>query len=260
MTKTVGLKIKESIVSRIQTGAEKSSACFFVGFNKVNSSALTDLRNQLRLSESRVLVAKNSLIQKAFAKEQAEVFSQYLQNETGIIFVYNQDIVSPCKVIVDFSKGNENFLIKGGLINGKEITKPDLESLAELPSRDCLLAQAVSGLAAPITGLVVCLNQVILKFIWLAKELQKVKESQGTKADLAEENQEKDKKEEVQAEPAPEKEEKESQTKAESQDAASDNKQEENRENKANQEQKSPASDSSDSNLNKEESKEGGDV
>lgn len=173
--KTIGVAIRENIINKVKERIESSSVYFFIGFNNVKASSLSQLRNELRVADSYVFVAKNSLINKALENTDLEDVKDYLQGETGIISVYNEDIVKPCKTIVDFTKENEAFLIKGGIIEGRKISKEELESLAKLPGREILLAQAVSGMAAPLTGFLACLNQIILKFVWATKEIAKVK-------------------------------------------------------------------------------------
>lgn len=177
--KTVGLAIRENIIEQIQKRINSSSVYFFVGFNNVKSSALSKLRNELRVVDSYVFVAKNSLIHKAVEDLKLKNLKDYLQGETGIISVYNEDIVKPCKAIVEFTKENETFIIKGGIIEGRKISREELEALAKLPSREVLLGQALSGLASPLTGFLACLNQIILKFVWVAEEIKKVKTTQG---------------------------------------------------------------------------------
>jgi large subunit ribosomal protein L10 len=194
-SKTIGLAIRENIIKKVQERVSSSSVYFFVGFSNVKSSSLSQLRNQLRLVDSYVFVAKNSLINKALEGLDLEKLEDYLQGETGIVSVYNEDIVKPCKAIVDFAKENEAFAIKGGIIEGRKINKEELESLAKLPSREVLLGQAVSGLAAPLTGFLACLNQIILKFVWVADEIKKV-QSQDKKTEKKVENQEEKKQEE----------------------------------------------------------------
>ncbi|MFO8053066.1 MAG: 50S ribosomal protein L10 [Candidatus Omnitrophota bacterium] len=195
-TKTIGLAIRENIIKRVQERVSSSSVYFFIGFNNVKASALSELRNKLRVVDSYVFVAKNSLINKALENTDLENLEDYFQGETGIISVYNEDIVKPCKVIVDFSKENESFTIKGGIIEGRKISKEELESLAKLPGRETLLAQAVSGLAAPITGFLTCLNQAILKFVWAIEEIKKVQSQNKDKETEKEEKTEDKTKEE----------------------------------------------------------------
>lgn len=196
---TVGLAIRKNIIDQIEEKISNSKAYFFVGFNKVDSSALSELRNKLRLNESYVFVAKNSLIRKAFhdCRTIAQLES-YLKGETGIVFGCGEDIVKPCKIIVEFAKENENFSIKGGVTSGKEMSGEELEFLAKLPERNVLLGQAVASLLSPLSGFLACLNQMLLKFVWVADEIKKAKEAGKEKVTEKREEEgqpEKDKKE-----------------------------------------------------------------
>jgi large subunit ribosomal protein L10 len=264
--KTIGIAIRENIIKKVQERINSSSVYFFIGFNNVKSSALSDLRNQLRVVDSYVFVAKNSLINKALEDSDLKNLKDYFQGETGIISVYNEDIVKPCKVIVDFSKENESFAIKGGIIEGRKISKEELESLAKLPAKEVLLAQAVSGLAAPITGFLTCLKQVILKFVWAAEEVKKVKEAQGNKGDEAveeaKEEKEEDKKEDKQAANKPEKQGAEKKEPAKEEEKSSEEKPSEGKpeekpsEGKLQEEQKDKKEDKSKESKENEEKKE----
>ncbi len=241
--KTVGLAIRENIIGQIQERINSSSVYFFVGFNNVKSSALSKLRNELRVVDSYVFVAKNSLIHKAVEGLNLKDLKDYLQGETGIISVYNEDIVKPCKAIVEFTKENETFAIKGGIIEGRKISREELEALAKLPSREVLLGQALSGLVSPLTGFFACLNQIILKFVWVAEEIKKVKTAQGadkkksesqeaeSQKEKKQEDKQEDKKEEEQNEPSQEaKKQKEDQEDGQEKDSKKENK--ESKENK----------------------------
>ncbi len=246
-TKTIGLAIRENIIKKIQERINNSSVYFFIGFNNVKSSALSQLRNDLRVVDSYVFVAKNSLINKALKNTNLENVGDYLQGETGIISVYNEDIVKPCKAVVDFTKENEAFVIKGGIIEGRKISKEELESLAKLPGREVLLAQAVSGLAAPLTGFLTCLNQIILKFVWVTKEISKVATTEAAKKEEAlKKEEELDKKTEKQE-------------KAETKNAEKENKEEEREEESGKNEEKENKSEDNkeeDNNTKSKESKE----
>jgi len=76
---------------------------------------------------------------------------------------------------MDFSKDNENLLIKGGILKDKKITLQEVKDLAKLPSREVLLGMAVGAMASPITGFLNALNQVVLKFLWTIEEIKKKK-------------------------------------------------------------------------------------
>ncbi len=174
--KHIGTIVREKIVDEIKESLKQSEGCFFVNFNKVKALSISQLRNNLRTTNSKVYVAKNSLLSKAFDAKRDNVVN-FINGETAVIFVYDKDIVKAAKALVDFAKENEILKIRGGLFNDKAVSSEDLNSLAKLPPKEVLLGMVVSGLASPITGFVSALNQVILKFVWVVEEIKKNKET-----------------------------------------------------------------------------------
>ncbi len=174
--KKIGLLTREKIVEELKERVEGIHGCFFIGFSKVQAFGLNTLRNNLKDAGADVFVAKNSLFKKAFNDLGWQDLSGLLDCETGMVLVYDSDIVKSCKVLVDFAKESEILQLKGGVIDEKKISSEDMDSLAKLPSREVLLGMAVSAIAAPLTSFVSSLNQIILKFVWTVQEIKKVKE------------------------------------------------------------------------------------
>lgn len=174
--KHIGEIVREKIVEELKESLQQSESCFFINFNKVKASSVSQLRNNLRVVKAKVYVAKNSLFAKAFDAKQ-DSLTGFLNGETAVIFAYDKDVVKACKALVDFSKENEILQIKGGFLKDKVVTTEELNALAKLPPKEILLAMALSGLASPITGFVSTLNQVMLKFVWVVEEIKKNKET-----------------------------------------------------------------------------------
>jgi len=177
----IGLLTRETIVEELKQKAKEAEGCFFIGFNKVDAFSFNHLRNSLKTSKAQVFVAKNSLFKRAFQELERQNAESFLEAETGIVFVYDKDIVRPCKILADFSKETEGLRLKGGVIKGKEISSKELGTLAKLPSKEVLLGWAVSAIASPITGFLACANQIILKFVWVLEEIKKCKLTQAEK-------------------------------------------------------------------------------
>ncbi len=177
MQKRIGLVIREKLVEEIKERLNNSHACFFVGFDKLEAASLNVLRDDLRKINSIMRVFKNSLIKRALVDLGRDGFEEFLQGSTGLVFVYQDDIVKTCKLLVDFSKDSEDkFFLKGGYIEDRRIEKEEVLEIAKLPSRDVLLSMALSGIASPLTGFLNTLNQIILKFVWVIEEIKKKKE------------------------------------------------------------------------------------
>ncbi|MCP4653268.1 MAG: 50S ribosomal protein L10 [Candidatus Omnitrophica bacterium] len=174
--KSLGLVVREQIVGEIKEKADGANACFFINFNKVKASSLSAVRNDLRKAGARVFVAKNSLFEKAFNDLGFDETATLLGKETGVIFVRDEDVVGACKTLVDFAKENERLEIKGGFLKSKKVDSKEMTALAKLPSKEVLLAQALGGIASPLTGFMAAMNQVILKFVWTVEEIKKKKD------------------------------------------------------------------------------------
>ena len=177
--KKIGLLTRERIVEDLKAQMTDTQGCFFVNFNKVKAFSMNSLRNNLKSCGGRISVAKNSLFKRALSDLKWEECADLLEAETGLVCVGQGDIVKVCKMLTDFVNDNDEVLeIKGGLVDNKKITRKEVKALASLPSREVLLGMAVSTLAAPLSGFLNCLNQVILKFVWVIKEVKKKKSAE----------------------------------------------------------------------------------
>ncbi|MCD6583196.1 MAG: 50S ribosomal protein L10 [Candidatus Omnitrophica bacterium] len=173
IVKKVGLLFRERIVEEIKTKVSQSQGYLFIGFNKLKAFAFNQLRNELKKTNAIIFVSKNSLIKRAL-QEIVVDFNGFLKDSTGLVFIFDEDIVKVCRILVNFSKENEGCMnLKGGYLRDKRIEESQIIELAKLPSREILLGMAVMGLASPLTGFINSLNQVILKFVWLVEELKK---------------------------------------------------------------------------------------
>jgi len=173
--KKIGTLTREKIISDIQTKVKDSNACFFLDFNKLPAFSFNKLRNNLKGAGSGVVVAKNTLIQKAFKDSGKDDLSAFLGEGTGVVLVYDKDVVKTCKTLVDFSKENENLKLKGGFLGETKVSLEEVTALAKLPPKEVLLGMAVSGIASPLTGFVCMLNNIILKFVWAIQEVKNKK-------------------------------------------------------------------------------------
>lgn len=173
--KKIGALTRERIVEDLKNQIKGAHGYFFVNFNKVNAFGMNTLRNDLRDCGGRISVAKNSLFKRALSDLKLDDFAELLKAETGVVYVRDGDIVKACKTLSEFAKETEVLEIKGGFVDDKKLTKSEVKVLANLPSREVLLGMAVSTLAAPLSGFLNCLNQVILKFVWVIKEIEKKK-------------------------------------------------------------------------------------
>ncbi|MBD3264981.1 MAG: 50S ribosomal protein L10 [Candidatus Omnitrophica bacterium] len=175
--KKIGLLTREKIVDDLRTKIQETNGCIFISFHNLKAFGFNTLRNDFKEAKTSVFVTKNSLFKRIFEDLGHSDIGDFLEDETGIALVYDDDVVGACKILANFAKENEGCTIKGGFIKEKKITSNDIMDLSKLPSREVLLGMAVSGLASPLTGFLNSLNQIILKFLWVVEEIKKTKDT-----------------------------------------------------------------------------------
>lgn len=152
-----------------------------LGNNKGMSVAqVTKLRKELREAGVELKVAKNTLFRKAAEELGIEGLDQYLHGTTTIAFGMT-DAVAPAKKLTEFfAKDKEpKFELKAGVLEGKVIDVKGIKALADLPSREVLLAQVVGGMQAPMYGFAGSLAGVLRKFAYAVDARRKQLEETG---------------------------------------------------------------------------------
>lgn len=163
---------KETTLSDFKKLFSESDAAFLVQYKGLNVSALRDFRKNLRENKGIFKVTKTTLMRIATRDIQgADEFSQDFNNQVGIVFAQG-DVSALAKNLVKFAKENEFLQIVSGFFETKKLEKHDIEFLAALPSREVLLAQVVGTMQAPITSFVRLLNLLIVRLLYVLKEIE----------------------------------------------------------------------------------------
>lgn len=157
-------------------GAGQSA--FLIDFNKVDVARSMQLRVQLRAKNARLRIVKNRLAKRAFADGALGQVADAFRGQTAIAYPQEGDVVGIAKVLRDFNKEHELAAVRAGVVDGRAITAAEFETLAELPSREVLLAKALYLMKYPITGLATALNGVLRNFVVVLDQVRQQKESQ----------------------------------------------------------------------------------
>ena len=140
---------KVAIVEEITSKLTASSAVFVTEYRGMTVGALATLRGSLRQTGAEHKVYKNTLAR--FAAEQAGVegLKELLVGPTALTFVTG-DSVAAAKALRDAARTNPLLVLKGGALGTSALSAADVTALAELPSREELLAQFAGALQAPL--------------------------------------------------------------------------------------------------------------
>lgn len=146
------IESKQQVVSEITEQFKGSQSSVLVDYRGLDVAEITALRKELRDNNVDYKVYKNTLARRAVAEVGLEELSETLVGPTAIAFG-KDDVVTPAKILHEFSKKHEALEIKGGVIEGKVATLDEIEELSTLPDYDGLVSMLLSVLQAPIRNL-----------------------------------------------------------------------------------------------------------
>ena len=156
---STNLENKKKIVAEIVEKLKASKATILVDYRGLDVAAVTELRKRLREAGVEFKVYKNTLVRRATQETDLTAIDEHLVGPTAIAFS-NEDVVAPAKVLNNFAKENEALEIKTGIIEGNVVTLDEIKELAELPSREGLLAMLLSVLQAPVRNFALAVKAV----------------------------------------------------------------------------------------------------
>lgn len=169
---------KQATVASLKEKLTSAQGAVFTSYSGLTVAQDTKLRAKLREAGVEYRVVKNTLTRIAANEAGIEGLEQYLEGTTAMA-VSDTDPVAPAKVISDFIKENklEALEIKAGLLDGKVVDQAAIKAIAELPSREVLIAQVLAGMQAPIAGLVNVLQGTIRNAVYVLDAIRQQKES-----------------------------------------------------------------------------------
>ena len=145
------------------------------GFSGLTVSEMETLRNKLRPLNCSSNVVKNRLLLIALKELGIEGFEQYLADKTILAIQKDKKSLAGLKAISEFSKTNDKIFIKAGFIEGKVFAGNDVVKIANLPSKEVLVAQLLSQMNSPISKLVFTLNNPIVKLVYALEAIKNKK-------------------------------------------------------------------------------------
>jgi len=157
---------KQSNLKDLKDGISLQKSLILADFSKVASKDLFDLRGKLKEAGCVLKIGKKTLIRIALGQSGLSFWSKIKKNVPGqlALVLGVEDEVSPARIANQFSKKNENFKILGGIFSAEGgsapggerqyrfIEKKEVLELANLPTKNELLARVVGSLASPISG------------------------------------------------------------------------------------------------------------
>ena len=155
------LSEKQAIVEALAERIKNAEAGILVDYKGITVAEDTALRTELRKEGVEYTVVKNTLTRKALDKLGMNELDSVLNGTTSLATADN-DPIAPFRILSDYSKKlNERFNIKAAFMDGKVLNEAEIAEMSALPSKDALYAKVLGTMIAPITGLAVCLGQIL---------------------------------------------------------------------------------------------------
>ncbi len=152
---------KEQLVRELKTQISGAKALYYTDFTGLNVKRMTELRRRLRKAGVGYVVIKNTLALRAV--NESGLTGGTLKGPTGVVIA--GDPVTAAKVLSDFAKENDQKpTVKGGLLEGVQIDQAQVTRLANMPSREQMLADLGAGLQSPMAAFAGALNGLLYMF------------------------------------------------------------------------------------------------
>ena len=156
------LEQKQAVVADLAEMLKNSPAGVLVNYQGITVDDDTKLRKALRESGVKYMVMKNSLTGRACDEVGLGEMKQYLTGMTAIA-ISDSDPIAPAKVIKEYVEKIESFEILAGYLDGAVVSKETVQALADIPSKEVLIAKLLGSIKSPLYGFAYALQAVIDK-------------------------------------------------------------------------------------------------
>jgi large subunit ribosomal protein L10 len=155
---SLNLEAKKAVVAEVSEKVASAQSIILAEYRGMQVDDMTKLRAQARKSGVYLRVLKNTLVRRAV---DGTPFADLAASMVGpLVFGISTDPVNAAKVLNDFAKANDQFVIKGGAMPNYVMDAAGIKALASMPSREELLAKLMGTMQAPVAKFVRTLNEV----------------------------------------------------------------------------------------------------
>ena len=170
----LSLEQKQATVSEVSAKLGTAQAVIVAEYRGLDVARVTQLRARARKSGLYLKVLKNTLARRAVKGTPFERLAEQMSGP--LMYGIAEDPVTGAKVLSEFAKENELFVIRGGAMPNAVMTPKEVSALAALPSRQELLAKLLGTMQAPMAKLVRTMNEVPGKFVRTLAAVRDAKE------------------------------------------------------------------------------------
>ncbi len=156
------IKQKEEEVKKLAEKMKNASLVLLTDYRGIDVADVTALRKAVRTANGEYCVIKNNITRRALKECGIEELDESLIGPTAVI-IANEEYLPVLKAIYSYAKSSDFYKIKAGVLDGKATTAEELKVLAQLPSREELIAKLAGCLLANVSKLAATLEAVRVK-------------------------------------------------------------------------------------------------
>ena len=153
------LEMKKTVVAGIKEKFEKAQTVVLVDYRGLTVAEDTELRNQLRKAGVEYAVLKNTMISRAIEGMNVDEMHASLEGPTAVAFGY-EDMIAPAKILSEFAKKSKKLTIKCGVCDGAFLNEEGVQALANLPSKEVLIAKIMGSMMSSVSKFVYCVEAI----------------------------------------------------------------------------------------------------
>ncbi len=165
---------KEALVEELAEQLARNQVVLLSDFTGMDVAAATEIRRRFREASVTYRVVKNTLARRAFEKAGFGALVEYLEGPNGLVLA-ETDPVAAAKILVEFERKKDTPKIRTGWVESKIITAAEIRRIADLPSREQLLAQIAAGFQAPVSGFARLLSEMLRQLVSTLDEVRNKK-------------------------------------------------------------------------------------
>ncbi|MDP2499002.1 MAG: 50S ribosomal protein L10 [Candidatus Palauibacterales bacterium] len=152
---------KKQVTEELTESFRESGTIYLTDFTGLSVGEMTEFRDRLAEEGVRYRVVKNTLALRALSDSDLPDIADHFSGPTGLV-LGDEDPVAPAKVLTEFADEHDDRpTLKVGVVESRVVEPAEIEDMAELPSREELLAGIAGSLTASIGGIAGILNRII---------------------------------------------------------------------------------------------------
>ena len=163
---------KQKILDDLKDKVARQKAIFLVGITGLKVKDLSQLRKKLKSIDANIQVAKKTLVEKVLKEHKLDFDKKGMKTEVALVFAFGDEL-APVKMVYQLSKENEGLKILAGYIKNQPKDAEYIITLAQLPTKEELLARLVGTMSAPVSNFVRALNYNIKGLVYLLSTIKK---------------------------------------------------------------------------------------